>query len=829
METKRLPSRPVEITPVQRPRRGLFFSLRAKMIVAFILVALVPLSVMAYLDNRTLTVDLTHAANQTLLATASQTAASLDAYINSIKNTLNVEAQLPVFSNLLSLPPDKQPGSPEEKEAISLLKDLQQRGYILSYSLVNRQGQVLLDTSTSEPGKLAPFLGLDLADPQHFMLSFTTHLPYVSPVLFEANAGTPTIYYSAIVKDKSGNPIGALISKYNASTLQPLVFNDNNLAGEGSFAVLLDENQLRLAQGVALQNLYKTVAPMDPEKLARLQQVGRLPPGDRDKLSTDYRDFEQGLINSTDRPTFTAQESGAGAEINLAGVAPLKSQPWLVAFMQPQSVFLAPVRQQTRDLALLGLVIAGVSIAAAILVAQLLSNPIRRLTQVAEAVTAGDLQAQADIHSADEIGNLALAFNTMTRQLRRTLEGLEQRVADRTQAQALTSEKSERRANQLQTLAGVAHTITSIKDPELLLHDVTHLISQQFCYDHVAIFLLDKSGEYAVLRAANSDAGQKMLAQGYRLKVGQPGILTEAIVSGGPRTSMEKSSETARSDTPTLAFARSEVACPLMIAGKVVGILDVQSARSETFHTEDVEVLKILADQVAIAIENSNLFSETRRTLAELQALHRQYLRQEWDRVIALQNMHGFQIEQGVISRISFTNDHPPALAPDGEPNRLLTINAMKNESSTDATFTNVTRYSPAAGNPELVRHPELVEGRSFPIAVRGEVIGLLNLEKTGSDADWNPEDISLVESVVDQLGIALENARLLDEVRRRAAREEQINRIATQVRSSVNTETILQNTVREVGKALGAARAYIQLTPQKEHTASEIEESIPA
>jgi HAMP domain-containing protein len=62
--------------------------------------------------------------------------------------------------------------------------------------------------------------------------------------------------------------------------------------------------------------------------------------------------------------------------------------------MQPQSVFLAPVRKQTRDLALLGLVIAGVSIAAAILVAHLLSNPIRRLTQAAGAVTAGDLQAQ---------------------------------------------------------------------------------------------------------------------------------------------------------------------------------------------------------------------------------------------------------------------------------------------------------------------------------------------------------------------------------------------------------------------------------------------------
>ena len=321
---------------------------------------------------------------------------------------------------------------------------------------------------------------------------------------------------------------------------------------------------------------------------------------------------------------------------------------------------------------------------------------------------------------------------------------------------------------------------------------MTHLISQQFCYDHVAIFLLDKSGEYAVLRAANSDAGQKMLAQGYRLKIGQPGIMTEAIMSGGPRSSMERSSETARPETPTLTHVRSEVACPLMLAGKVVGILDVQSARSEAFHTEDIEVLKILADQVAMGIENSNLFSETSRTLAELQTLHRQYLRQEWDRVTTKQNVYGFQIERGVISALA------AALPPVDEPNAI----------------------------PDSPARPA---SRSFPIAVRGEVIGLLNLEKNGSDADWNSEDISLVESVVDQLGIALENARLLDEVTRRAAREEQINRITTLVRSSVNTETILQNTVREVGKALGAARAYIQLTPQKEQAAAEIEESIPA
>jgi GAF domain-containing protein/HAMP domain-containing protein len=790
METKQPSSQPADNAPRRSARRRLFFGLRAKMMVAFILVALIPLGVMAFVGNRTLTVNLTHAANQTLKAAAAQTAANLDAYINSIKDTLNVEAELPVFRNYLNLTAEIRPNSPEEKEAFSILKELQGRNYILSYSLINSQGQVLLDTATSEPGQLPAYLGLDLADRQHLMLSFMTGLPYVSPVIFEQERGTPAIYYLAVIKDENQNAIGALISKYNASTLQPLVANSDGLAGERSFAVLLDENQLRLGQGANLQDLYKTVTPINPLKATSLQQIGRIPPGAVEKISTDFPSFSSGLSDSSNHPDFTALVSGAGTEMNLIGVARLKSQPWLVAFALPQSVFLAPVHQQTRELILLGLVIAGLSIMAALLVAHLLSTPILRLTLVAEAVTAGDLQAQADIRSADEIGSLALAFNTMTAQLRHTLEDLEQRVIDRTKALAMASEKSERRANQLQTLAEVADTITLMKDPELLLHDVTHLVSQQFGYDHVAIFLLDKSGEYAELRATNSEAGEKLLSQGYSVKVGQPGILTEAIISGAPRTYNGKTSETARSESNSLPFARSEAACPLMLSGKVIGILDVQSARSEAFYAEDVEVLKTLADQVAIAIENANLIRDTRNALAELQAMHRQYLRQEWDRVVASQKVHGFQIGRGVISPL------PAAVYSEDEQEFVQGISTV-------------------------------LAGRSFPITVRGEVIGFINLEKTGPDNSWSPEDIGLAEGVVDQLGIALENARLLDEVMRRAARETQINLIATQVRSSVNTETILQNTVREVGKALRATRAYIQLTPEREPVPPETNEPV--
>ena len=159
-----------------------------------------------------------------------------------------------------------------------------------------------------------------------------------------------------------------------------------------------------------------------------------------------------------------------------------------------------------------------VGIAIALGLTQVLISPILNLTRTSQLITQGNINATADVTTQDEIGELAITFNTMTSRIRELIDSLEQRVTERTQA-------LERRAIQLQAAAEVGSTVARLRDLNELTRQVTRVISQRFGFYHVGIFLLDDQGEYAVLRAANSEGGQRMLARGHKLRVGQVGIV----------------------------------------------------------------------------------------------------------------------------------------------------------------------------------------------------------------------------------------------------------------------------------------------------------------
>jgi len=145
-------------------------------------------------------------------------------------------------------------------------------------------------------------------------------------------------------------------------------------------------------------------------------------------------------------------------------------------------------------------------------------RPILTLTETAQAIVQGDLARLAPVESEDEIGTLAQTFNLMTAQLRTLIETLEERVAERTRA-------LERRAEYLAVTARVSRVTSSILDVDTLLTRVANLISERFGFYHAAIFLIDDSGEWAVLRTVSSEDGKRMLARGHRLRVGEQGIV----------------------------------------------------------------------------------------------------------------------------------------------------------------------------------------------------------------------------------------------------------------------------------------------------------------
>jgi len=228
-------------------------------------------------------------------------------------------------------------------------------------------------------------------------------------------------------------------------------------------------------------------------------------------------------------------------------------------------------------IALLALTVGGIGFA---LLTTRTLRPIGALTTAATEIAAGDPSRSVAIDSQDEIGQLARAFNSMTVQLRELIGSLEQRVTERTHDLEESRTRLQRRAAQLEASAQVARAIASVLDPDQLLNQVVHLISDHFGHYHTGIFTLDQDGRWAVLRAANSAGGARMLARSHRLEVGVTGIVGAVAHTGQPRIALDVGADAVFFDNPDLPETRSEIALPLKARGQTIGVLDVQSTLS---------------------------------------------------------------------------------------------------------------------------------------------------------------------------------------------------------------------------------------------------------
>ena len=178
-----------------------------------------------------------------------------------------------------------------------------------------------------------------------------------------------------------------------------------------------------------------------------------------------------------------------------------------------------------------------------------------------------------------------------------------------------------RRARYLQATAEVARHVASVLDLQELLTRVVTLTSERFGLYHAGVYLLNESREWAVLRAASSEGGQRMLACGHRLKVGAAGIVDRVTRTGKPCVALDIGKETTMLDSPELPETRSEMVLPLQARGETMGVLDVHSAEPEAFSNEDMAVLQTLADSLATAIQQARLFESVRHQGQQLRAL----------------------------------------------------------------------------------------------------------------------------------------------------------------------------------------------------------------
>ena len=414
-----------------------------------------------------------------------------------------------------------------------------------------------------------------------------------------------------------------------------------------------------------------------------------------------------------------------------------------------------------------------------LLLSRSVSDPLRRLIEIFNKVEQGDLKQRANVVSADEVGELTVHFNRMITRLDELTGNLEKQVEERTTALEAASEESQHRTSQLETVSKVARAIAQLTDIKELLPAITTVISQDFGYYHVGIFMLDAKREYAVLSAANSEGGQRMLARGHKLRIGQTGMVGYVAEHAEARISLDVGEDAVFFDNPDLPNTRSELSLPLKVGDRMTGVLDVQSAQAAAFSKQDVEVMTTLADQVAIAIENANLFGETQRALTEAQVSYGQYIRQAWERLPSETQTAGYQYAGTTVIPMQKPVDLPE----------------IRTAVKTGETVT------PTHKEPVL----------TVPLKLRGEVIGVLHIRSKDASKVWTENELALVQAVAERAAIALENARLFEETTRRADRERAVSEITTRIRSTNDPTVMLQVAVEELRQVLGAGEVQIR------------------
>ncbi len=369
------------------------------------------------------------------------------------------------------------------------------------------------------------------------------------------------------------------------------------------------------------------------------------------------------------------------------------------------------------------------------------------------------------------------------RELQKLSASLEQVVGERTHELAKRTEDLEhankriqKRANQFEAVTQVAQIITSIRDLKEILPLTANVISDKFGFYHVGIFMLDEINEYAILSATNSEGGKKMMDRKHRLKVGEQGIVGNVTSTGLPRIAMDVGGDAVFFTNPELPETHSEMALPLKSGDRVVGALDVQSIERGAFTEDDIQMLSLLGNQVSLAIENARLFDETRRALAESEAVIRQSTREAWRGLPAEQNLLGYRYTLAGAS---------PIVRP---------IEAREVEGA------KVQDKQPAATRIVV------------PIELHGEIIGNLVVQSP-ADGDINQDQRDLIKAVAERVAISAENARLFDETNRRAERERMVSDITSKIRSVNNPQAMIQTAIEELRNALGASR--VEVVPQ--------------
>lgn len=375
----------------------------------------------------------------------------------------------------------------------------------------------------------------------------------------------------------------------------------------------------------------------------------------------------------------------------------------------------------------------------------------------------------AETVRGDEIGSLANSLVDMRQFMSDLVGDLNKRLNARIRDVRVTQE--------------ISRTVTIERDLDMLSNQVVSLIVKNFegIY-HAQIFLLDDDGKYAVLRASTGAAGRELLSRGHKLGVGSVSVVGQAAEQRQVVIARDTSESVIHRENVFLEETRSELAIPLILGNRIIGVLDVQSKEYQIFDENKVVALQTLADQITIAIENTRLYAEREQLLRDTQDERARTTRLAWQHYLDSQRRDDLTAQAGVSTNTNFFK---------------LTEAVYENKQTIigDETIRQTVPFS-------------------LPIILRDQLLGVVKCELPKQDFTY--DKVLLAEELISRLAISLENARLFQNTEQSTQREQVLNDIAAKLTNQSDVQTILQTAVKEIERALRTPQVAIRL-----HTSS--------
>lgn len=729
-----------------------FTSVRQQLSLSFFFILVIPaitiLSV-AFLTQRTILRDLEGEELQRLTYLLAD---EVDLQIKDLLRNTENETKIPTFAKYLA-------GEQARDDATEALNTLGlQNEYILSYGILDARGNIRVDT-------LPFYIGQNASNEEWFEQTISQQAGYMSKVFYDNDLLRPVFYISAPIM-RDGEVLGVLRAQYDSNFLREMMINRINRFDPDFALMLIDPNGIILAHTSQPDLQQKTIATLTEEQLSALQTTQQLPRGTAASLSANLVELAQSIANNpSGGDVFSAPlNQGDETKTNFA-TSIVTGTNWYLVAGQPEIMNSSYIFRRNPGAIFVMLFVLLSSIFAISNSAQWITKPLSKLAQMAQEVGRGNLNVVADISRRDELGDLAKSFDNTTAQLRNTLQNLEEKINERTQELAQANELATKRAEQMRVISSVALAVNKLQNLQILLPQITEEISKAFGYYHVGIFLIDPSGQYAVLQAANSEGGRRMLTRGHRLRVGQVGIVGFVTGFGRGRIALDVGEDATFFNNPDLPSTHSEMALPLKSGNTIIGALDLQSEVSAAFSQEDIDSLSLLAEQISTAIENARLFDETQSALLEARLVFSKNVRESWRQILSTEKT-AFRFLNG---KVFEHNESAPSPSPNEENSIIL------------------------------------------PITMRGETLGNLKI-KHPTQHEWSEQDLRILQSIVDRVGLALENARLLQNAQRLVSKEQLIGDISDKISRSTSINSILQTAIEEVGRIITDSEVIIQV-----------------